>query len=70
MESFFTDCSELIDECTLSVLGSVSDDRNYVDMAEPPSTKRLDTVPPPAPFKNGRLLLPYIYTKIYQTIHL
>ena len=59
MESFFTDRSELIDERMWLFLGSVSDDRGYVDMAEPPSPRRLGTVPIPALVKNGKLLLPY-----------
>ena len=59
MESFLTDRSELIDERMWLYIGSVSDDRGYVDMAEPPSTRRLSTVPIPALVKNGRLLLPY-----------
>ena len=64
MESFFTDCSELIDECTWSVLGSVSEDHSYVEIAEPSSPRRLG-VPIPQPVKNGRLLLSYIYVKLY-----
>ena len=59
IESFFTDRSELINERMWLFLGSVSDDGGYVDMAEPPSTRRLSTVPIPASVKNGRLLLPY-----------
>ena len=59
MESFLTDRSELIDERMWLYIGSVSDDRGYVDMAEPLSTRRLSTVPIPALVKNGRLLLPY-----------